>query len=231
VPLSADATTPRGVPVGFGGMPESAWARSCGSQIKDFRPTCPRRVGRDRRYACYRWLRDRIREHAAAGGTTVGSSTCPALGKRSSPAQHLSKTKERPVLSRERLIDHLDRLSRGGDEPHVTIRSVRTCGRFLTRRRDCVKLDAEACAVRPFGRGSRPTQEVPPMKAATYETPGSGPRSLDDHRSSDPRGRCWRVRVKVDLVAVNPSMSNRGRLFVRRPCRFRGSFRIVMEPA
>ncbi len=133
--VSADAINrARGFPFGLEGMPESAWAEILGSQIKEVSVHRARGVPivvDDT--ACYRWLRDRFREHAAAGGyecrlVYVPGSRDEILARH----QRLAKSKERPVLSRERLVDHLDRFEAPQeDEPHVAIRSEEDLRTFL----------------------------------------------------------------------------------------------------
>ncbi|HXU34255.1 MAG TPA: ATP-binding protein [Thermoanaerobaculia bacterium] len=140
--VSADAiNAARGFPFGLEGMPESAWAEILGSQIKELADHMKRGVSvAVDDTACYRWLRDRFREEAAAGGydcriVYVPSSREEILARH----QRLSKTKERPVLSHERLIDHLDRFEPPEeDEPHVTIRSAEDLRDFLDRERSAL---------------------------------------------------------------------------------------------
>jgi len=67
------------------------------------------------------------------------------------------------------------------------------------------------------------------MKAATYERPGR-PRSLDDHRSSTPEagaGECG----EGDLVGGQSFGCQIAGGSRSKTLPFRGSFRIVMEPA
>lgn len=135
--VSADAiNAARGFPFGLEGMPESAWAEILGSQIKELSAYMalgvPVAVDDT---ACYRWLRNRFREHAAAGAYAYRLVYVPS-SREEILARHrrLAKTKERPVLSRERLVDHLDRFEPPEeDEPHVTIRSVEDLRAFLDR--------------------------------------------------------------------------------------------------
>ncbi len=137
--VSADAINrARGFPFGLEGMPESAWAEILGSQIKEVSAHMARGVPvvvDDT--ACYRWLRDRFREHAAVGGyecrlVYVPGSREEILARH----QRLAKSKERPVLSRERLVDQLDRFEPPqDDEPHAAIRSAEELRTFLDGER------------------------------------------------------------------------------------------------
>lgn len=137
--VSADAiNAARGFPFGLEGMPESAWAEILGSQIKELRGHMKRGVSvAVDDTACYRWLRDRFREEAASGGydcrlVYVPGSREEILARR----RRLLQTKERPVLSLERLIDHLDRFEPPEeDEPHVTIRSEEDLRDLFDRER------------------------------------------------------------------------------------------------
>ncbi|MEP7009587.1 MAG: ATP-binding protein [Acidobacteriota bacterium] len=136
---SADAiNAARGFPFGLEGMPESAWSEILGSQIKETSALMRRGVSvAVDDTACYRWLRDRFREHAADHGYDC-RLVYVATPREEILARHhrLSKSKERPVLSRERLIDHLDRFEPPqADEPHVSIRSAEDLRAFLNEEK------------------------------------------------------------------------------------------------
>jgi len=149
-----------------------------GSQIKSFRLHALGVSVAIDDTACYRWLRDRIREHARREGTTVGSSTCLLSGRDPRPAPASLENERAPRALSRALIDHLDRFEPPEeDEPHVTIRSVETCGRFLTRRRDCVKLDAEALRQCAFWGGSRTHSGGATHESRHIRTPGSAEKS------------------------------------------------------
>ncbi len=137
--VSADAiNAARNLRFGLEGLPESAWAEILGAQIKESAALMKRGlpVAIDDT-ACYRWLRDRFREHAASHGYEV-RLIYVATPREEILARHarLSKSKERPVLSLERLIDHLDRFEPPQrDEPHMTIRSDADLRTFLAGER------------------------------------------------------------------------------------------------
>ena len=138
--VSADAiNAARGFPFGLEGMPESAWSEILGSQIKELSVYMFRGVPvAIDDTACYRWLRDRFREHAAAGGYDCRLVYVPGT-REVILARHerLAKSKKRPVLSRERLIDHLDRFEPPQeDEPHVAIRSEEDLRAFLDEEKN-----------------------------------------------------------------------------------------------
>lgn len=137
--VSADAINERrGFPFGLEGMPESAWAEILGSQIQELSAAMARGVPvAIDDTACYRWLRDRFRDEAAFGGYELRLVYVPGareeiLARR----ERLARSKERPVLSRERLLDHLDRFEPPQeDEPHVAIRTEEDLRGFLAEEK------------------------------------------------------------------------------------------------
>jgi predicted kinase len=99
----------RGLPFGGEGLPESAWAETLRIQVRRFHElvNAGRSVAIDDTL-CYRWLRDRWRAEAAiAGVTTVLLQVAPSKEEILARHADLTFAKQRPVLSRERLLEHL----------------------------------------------------------------------------------------------------------------------------
>ena len=107
---SADAiNVRRGLPFGGEGLPEAAWAETLRLQLIELDEWAA--LGRSAVVddtLCYRWLRDRFRQSAAAAGM-AHQLLLFAPPREELLARHAALLKEprRPVLSRERLLQHL----------------------------------------------------------------------------------------------------------------------------
>lgn len=106
-----DINRERGLPFGGEGLPESVWARTLEIQIDRLRQhaAAGRSVVLDDTL-CYRWLRERFRSEAHQLGLDtvllLFAVTEQEILRRHAVLMH---SNERPVLSIERLADHLSR--------------------------------------------------------------------------------------------------------------------------
>jgi predicted kinase len=121
--LSADViNAERGLPFGAEGLPESVWAETLGILLDRLHANA--RLGRSvvvDDTLCYRWLRDRYRSECIARGLEpmllVLSASQRTLFERHASAK---AGVSRPVLSRERLADHLARFEWPGEDERAT---------------------------------------------------------------------------------------------------------------
>lgn len=108
--VSADEiNAERGLPFGGEGLPESVWAETLRVQVQRFHEALARKrsvVIDDT--LCYRWLRERWRQEAAKAGVKA-TLLLLAPSNQELLARHaaLSRSGKRPVLSAERLQQHL----------------------------------------------------------------------------------------------------------------------------
>lgn len=110
--VSADEINARrGLPFGGEGLPESTWAETLRMQLEELRE-----AGMRRRNViiddtlCYRWLRDRFRTQATESGLTHSLLLLrPPVAELESRHAALTVSQARPLLSLERLRDHLAR--------------------------------------------------------------------------------------------------------------------------
>jgi len=123
VVLSADTVNAaRGLPFGAEGLPESVWAETL--RILLDRVRMHARLGHSvvvDDTQCYRWLRDRYRSECIAGGLE------PVLLLLSPPPHVLyerharaTASSSRPLLSLERLADHLARFEWPSEDERAT---------------------------------------------------------------------------------------------------------------
>lgn len=119
-----DINRERGLPFGGEGLPESVWAGTLEIQVERLRQHAAAGgpVVLDDTL-CYRWLRDRFRSEARRLGLDTALLVFAVTGQeilRRHAA--LTQTNERPVLSIERLTDHLSRFEwPGADEDPIDV--------------------------------------------------------------------------------------------------------------
>jgi predicted kinase len=109
--ISADAINAgRGLPFGGEGLPETVWAETLRLQLEQLheRAAAGRSVVVDDTL-CYRWLRDRFRAEAASAGLQLMLLVL-APAREILLARHasLAANGDRPVLSLQRLLEHLN---------------------------------------------------------------------------------------------------------------------------
>jgi predicted kinase len=109
--ISADAINAvRGLPFGGEGLPESVWADTLRLQLEQMHEhaAAGRSVVVDDTL-CYRWLRDRFRDGAASAGLQpVLLVLAPARETLLARRARLASNGDRPVLSAQRLLEHLN---------------------------------------------------------------------------------------------------------------------------
>ena len=123
--LSADALQAEaGLPFGADGLPDAAWADTLQALLTQLRQAgaAHRSVIVDDTL-CFRWLRDRLRAEAQAAGLLPQFLLLmPDRTRLLQRHGDLIQSGERPVLSREAFLAHLEGFERpGADEAHVEL--------------------------------------------------------------------------------------------------------------
>ena len=133
--ISADAiNAERGLPFGGEGLPESGWAETLRIQLERLRHAATQRVHvvvDDTLF--YRWLRDRFRAEAQASGFHTSLLLLrPTEHELLARHARLLELRQRPVLSIERLQDHLRRFEwPSSDERPIEVTSSDQQAAFL----------------------------------------------------------------------------------------------------
>lgn len=149
--ISADEiNAERGLPFGGDGLPESVWAETLDRQLALLAAYMSqgRSIVVDDTF-CYRWLRDRFRSEAAAGGYKTTLLTVPTP-REEILARHarILATGERPVLSLGTLLRHLDSFEQPTtDESPVSVASPAELEAWLAQelRRNHGDTEARRC--------------------------------------------------------------------------------------
>jgi predicted kinase len=120
---SDEINAERGLPFGGEGLPESVWAETLRIQVEHFHAEASR--GRSvvvDDTLCYRWLRNRWREEAAkAQAAAILLLLSPSKAEILARHTALQSAGQRPVLSKERLLEHLLAFEWPAPEEHAIL--------------------------------------------------------------------------------------------------------------